>query len=813
MHTARVELADLDPAFVIVDPAFAVQLTTHHTRRFECEALETAGGAEELTRDIPNVGEEALAGLDDAGVIRVGTIVRPGSILIGKVTPRAGAILSREEKLLRVIFGDKAGDVLDASLRAPPGCAGTVAEAELDVSGKSASVLIEWTRPLEVGDVLELDSIHTRVAAIRSIGADIAWAAGVRSARVVKMERARDVIHARSIGPYDRITHQALEGRERFGGQRLEREAMRVLAACAPWAAWEALTLRSDHVNGRVRAYEAIVKGEDPAPPLTHSVASTADIFSLFESVPQPGPGVALAFVPEVIRWIGAHLLGLGFFVDFHAEIVGAELLDGAELRRRSRGAVASDTLFDQRIFGPIEDYRCACGKYSRMKHRGVVCETCGVDVIDSRVRRERFAHLELAEPCVHPCFLTEVGTLLELSEAELSQLPGAELRERLARLDLEAIDAIEVGPRAELAVSLFDHGVDPTTFLIDAVAVLPPDLRPERSELDRSYAAILEARNRADLRAALNATYALLGEEVDRAWRSSVFSKPLDYSGVAHVVVDPKLDGRSCRVPRAMLNELFKPWAYALLEERGYVTTIKSAKKMVEQERIQAINAIDETSAGYPLLLAAGTALVVRTATAWDAPAIAVDPHTARILSARAISVHVPLTFGAAIEYAKLADLPFAPATSSGGWLSATMGAQDLLGAVRRAALMREREWIGPGLLSAALGRPPPAPSEQALEEWREARSAARSAFRATLPEPATEARDAPNAHLMRLVDELELSVRTANALARAQIRTVGELCTRTESEILKAGFDRRSLKELKEILAELGLSFGLRA
>ena len=124
----------------------------------------------------------------------------------------------------------------------------------------------------------------------------------------------------------------------------------------------------------------------------------------------------------------------------------------------------------------------------------------------------------------------------------------------------------------------------------------------------------------------------------------------------------------------------------------------------------------------------------------------------------------------------------------------------------------MREREWIGPGLLSAALGRPPPAPSEQAIEEWREARSAARAAFRATLPEPTSEERDAPNAHLTRLVDELELSVRTANALQRANIRTIGELCARTEAEIFKSGFDPRSLKELKEILAELGLSFGMR-
>jgi hypothetical protein len=106
-----------------------------------------------------------------------------------------------------------------------------------------------------------------------------------------------------------------------------------------------------------------------------------------------------------------ALLRGLGLEVDFKAEAVGVEVLGAEQIRTLSHGRVEAASLFSQKLFGPTKDYECECGQYKRMKHRGVVCEKCGVEVIQSKVRRERFCHVELAAPCVHPL----LGTPLEL--------------------------------------------------------------------------------------------------------------------------------------------------------------------------------------------------------------------------------------------------------------------------------------------------------------------------------------------------------------------------------------------------------------
>ena len=817
---ARVESSSLDRRFVIVDTRFAERLSSHHSQSFEVEANVVDGGAEELTRDVPNVGEAALEHLDDRGLVRVGTVVKPGSLLVGKVTPRAGAVLSPEQKLLRAIFGEAAGDVLDASLRAPPGCFGTVTIAELEDSGTKAVVTVEWTRPLDIGDGLELNGQPATVSAIRSLGADLAWSGATDRAKVRKVSMARDLIHARSIGPYLPLSQQPTAGRDSFGGQRLSAEQVEVLGSHAPWMLWECLTIKADDVLGRPRAYESLVKGENPAPPVERpasaspSPPSPGDIFSFFER-PKRREGAAPGDLPEVMKLISAFLRVLGLEVRFDDELIAANLITGQALRETACGAVTLDSRFDQRVFGPIEDYRCECGKYARMKHRGVVCEDCGVEVIQSKVRRERFGVFELGQPMVHPLFRAEVAALLGMSEMALDLLEaqdGFGLKNRLEALDLEAIDAIETGPVAELAGLLLRTHLSPAALMIEAVAVLPPDLRRVGSAIDGYYQDLLSAKTVAELRPSLRRLFEGLSAAATALWQNHSFEKCVDYSAVAALVVDPQLSRSSCRVPRSVLTELFRPWVYAALEEQGYVTTIKSAKRMVEDGRPEAQRALEEVISGYPLLLAAGSRLLCRIGEPWDAPAIAVDPETAQLLGAEQLSLFVPLCYEAVVECLKLPDCPQASRQPPAGWLSRAMEERAIVPAARRAALTMEREAVSSPSLQAALGRPPPRLDEFELEAWTRRRSAERLAYREAHADPVSEAKP-QNEWLSRRTDELELSVMTAQALMNAKIETIGELVQKTEAELLKTrGFGRKSLQEVKEILAELGLSLGMR-
>jgi hypothetical protein len=264
------------------------------------------------------------------------------------------------------------------------------------------------------------------------------------------------------------------------------------------------------------------------------------------------------------------------------------------------------------------------------------------------------------------------------------------------------------------------------------------------------------------------------------------------------------------------MLNEMFKPHAYGILEERGYATTIKGAKRMVEQEAPEALGAVREASEGYPLLLCAGANIVSRKAIAWDEPAIAVDPHTAGLLGKQVVRVHVPLTHQAVLECSQLEDVPRSR-RMTGGWLSRAIGG-DIVAETRRAAVTRAVERADDPLLSSALGRPPVSPPDSALRSWRELDANRRRAIRDELEaQSAAARREAPAPErppwVDRDIEELELAVRTRRALANANIRTIGDLCRRTEAELLKTrGFARGSLQEVKTILADLGLSLGCR-
>ncbi len=341
-------------------------LTSIHIEDYDCECRDTKLGPEEITRDIPNVGEDSLKDLDDEGIIRVGAEVRPGDILVGKVTPKGETELTAEERLLRAIFGEKAREVRDTSLRVPHGEAGTIVDVKVFTRENSDElapgvnqvirIYIAQKRKISVGDkmagrhgnkgvisrilpeedmpfmpdgtpvdvVLNPLGVPSRMnlgqvlevhlgAAARLLNWKIATPvfdgaseedieeclqmAGLETNGKTVLYDGRtgeafdkpitvgvmymlklhhlvdDKIHARSTGPYSLVTQQPLGGKAQFGGQRFgEMEVWALEAYGAAHTLQEILTVKSDDVVGRVKTYEAIVKGENiPEPGIPES--------------------------------------------------------------------------------------------------------------------------------------------------------------------------------------------------------------------------------------------------------------------------------------------------------------------------------------------------------------------------------------------------------------------------------------------------------------------------------------------------------------------------------------------------------------
>ena len=371
------------------------------------------------------------------------------------------------------------------------------------------------------------------------------------------------------------------------------------------------------------------------------------------------------------------------------------------------------DGLFCAKIFGPTKDYECNCGKYKRMRHRGVVCEKCGVEVIQSKVRRERMGHISLASPVAHIWFLkslpSRIGTLLDMTLKELErvlyfesyivtepgQTPlskkeiltetryrklveefgfgsfqagmGAEaIRLLLRDLNLEKLaeelrtEMMETGSEARRkkiakrlkVINAFRHsGNLPEWMILEVIPVIPPDLRPlvpldggrfATSDLNDLYRRVINRNNRLKRLIELSAPdiiirneKRMLQEAVDALFdngrrgrpltgpnkrplkslsdmlkgkggrfRQNLLGKRVDYSGRSVIVVGPELRLHQCGLPKHMALELFKPFIYNKLEERGYTTTIKSAKKMVEKERPEVWDILDEVIKEHPVLL-----------------------------------------------------------------------------------------------------------------------------------------------------------------------------------------------------------------
>ncbi len=371
------------------------------------------------------------------------------------------------------------------------------------------------------------------------------------------------------------------------------------------------------------------------------------------------------------------------------------------------------DGLFCAKIFGPVKDYECNCGKYKRMKHRGIVCEKCGVEVIASKVRRERMGHIELAAPVAHIWFLktlpSKIGTLLDMTMADLEKVlyfdsylvldpgstnlqklqvisedqylqvldhygedtitvgMGAEaVRGLLEELDLEKLRAElreesqstrsqtkkkKITKRLKIVEAFLESNNKPEWMVLEVIPVIPPELRPlvpldggrfATSDLNDLYRRVINRNNRLKRLMELGAPdiiirneKRMLQEAVDALFdngrrgraitgtngrplkslsdmikgkqgrfRQNLLGKRVDYSGRSVIVVGPKLKLHQCGLPKKMALELFKPFIYSKLEERGLASTIKSAKKMVEREELVVWDILEEVVREYPIML-----------------------------------------------------------------------------------------------------------------------------------------------------------------------------------------------------------------
>ena len=736
---------------VAVNRALADALALTHRLRYRLLVAANApvrqlSPEEKLLRSIFGEASEA----PEAGwTPEVGTQIQSGSELIQH--PQGG-ICFFEAPAAEV------ENVEHASENLPPGFTSEIA------------VTVRWMGSLTRGDALHLNTADLIVEQIIDDGASEPriylpgdpppTAFVVRNATSAAMS-----MQARGIGAYDLVTNTPRDG------QVLRDDQLEWIVANNGHAIIsDAAAYRAGDPMLRAIVYETLVKLESPVDPWEVSrpaqkaAAAGAplggngmpDIFSFFD---KPA-GREL----ERVRMVKALAKGACVDIDYDGRALSIRQQPLVEVPEWSSGVVRNgegfdasgrpikDGLYCARIFGPMKDYECTCGKYSRMKHRGVVCEKCGTEVIQSKVRRERFAHIELAEP---------------------------------------------VTPRG---FSLPWH----------LVPVIAPDLR-NGNALDDLYRTVLTSRARDERTRALDD---IVDNLVCSLTRILTEPRRLDYSARATAIV-----GDRNALGHPLVVEMMMPFLLALAESRGFVTTIKGGRRLVENDRRLAREFMGQAlhdrvvlfaSTNTPMLVSSKVDIV-------DDPIIELDQVTANklgIATGDDVSVHLPIS-DAGQHAAKnlgasqstdaftmsLGSLGFVSSDSSASWLREVLTSANPVDAFLEAASHGASDpctWPPAAFLVG--GYPPTGGPPPVIE-----------------PGPAPEQPPPPdpieNPVLDRLVDELELSVRTANCLKNADITTIRELVQRTETDMLKMkNFGRQCLREVKEILAELGLSLGMR-
>jgi DNA-directed RNA polymerase subunit beta' len=446
-----------------------------------------------------------------------------------------------------------------------------------------------------------------------------------------------------------------------------------------------------------------------------------------------------------------------------HGEIKKPETINYRTFKPEREG------LFCAKIFGPTKDYECNCGKYKRMKHRGVICEKCGVEVIQSKVRRERMGHIQLATPVSHIWFLkslpSKLGNVLDITLKNIEKVlyfdnyivldpkstglekgqllsddkyresvetygpgsfeagMGAEaIKKLLQELDIPAIYAQlreeiltttseakrkKLAKRLKVVDAFRQSGVNPAWMVMDVIPVLPPDLRPlvpleggrfATSDLNDLYRRVINRNNRLqrliDLKAPdiiIRNEKRMLQEAVDvlfdngrqgkvvtgtnkrplkslsdtlkgkqGRFRQNLLGKRVDYSGRTVITIGPNLRLHQCGLPKKMALELFKPFVYHRLEAKGLVSTVKSAKKLVEKESPEVWDTLDEVVREYPVMLNRAPTLhrlgiQAFEPTLIEGKAIQLHPLVCTAFNADfdgdQMAVHVPLSLEAQIE------------------------------------------------------------------------------------------------------------------------------------------------------------------
>src|SRR4051794_6735289 len=460
---------------------------------------------------------------------------------------------------------------------------------------------------------------------------------------------------------------------------------------------------------------------------------------------------ISLASPDQILRWS-------------HGEVKKPETINYRTFKPERDG------LFCARIFGPVKDYECLCGKYKRMKYKGIVCEKCGVEVTVQKVRRDRMAHIELASPVAHIWFLkslpSRIGLMLDMTLKDLERVLyfenyvtiepgltplkerqllsedeyykaqddygedsftakiGAEaIRDLLITIDLEKLrddlrkdisETSGVGEkpkkmvkRLKLVEAFIESGNRPEWMILTQVPVIPPELRPlvpldggrfATSDLNDLYRRVINRNNRLkrliELRAPdiiVRNEKRMLQESVDALFdngrrgrvitgankrplksladmlkgkqgrfRQSLLGKRVDYSGRSVIVVGPELKLHQCGLPKKMALELFKPFIYSRLDAKGLSTTVKQAKKLVEKERPEVWDILDEVIREHPVLLNRAPTLHRLGIQAFEpvlieGKAIQLHPLVCTAFNADfdgdQMAVHVPLSLEAQLE------------------------------------------------------------------------------------------------------------------------------------------------------------------
>ncbi|HET7333766.1 MAG TPA: DNA-directed RNA polymerase subunit beta', partial [Rhizomicrobium sp.] len=459
---------------------------------------------------------------------------------------------------------------------------------------------------------------------------------------------------------------------------------------------------------------------------------------------------ISLASPDQILRWS-------------HGEVKKPETINYRTFKPERDG------LFCARIFGPVKDYECLCGKYKRMKYKGIVCEKCGVEVTVQKVRRDRMAHIELAAPVAHIWFLkslpSRIGLMLDMTLKDLERVLyfehyvviepgltplkdrqmlsedeyyraqdeygedsftakiGAEaIRDLLMAIDLEKLRddlRVEIAgcnggekpkkltKRLKVVEAFIDSGNRPEWMILEVIPVIPPELRPlvpldggrfATSDLNDLYRRVINRNNRLKRLMELKAPdiivrneKRMLQESVDALFdngrrgrvitgankrplksladmlkgkqgrfRQNLLGKRVDYSGRSVIVVGPELKLHQCGLPKKMALELFKPFIYSRLEAKGFSQTVKQSKKLVEKEKPEVWDILEEVIREHPILLNRAPTLHRLGIQAFEpvlieGKAIQLHPLVCTAFNADfdgdQMAVHVPLSLEAQLE------------------------------------------------------------------------------------------------------------------------------------------------------------------